>query len=116
MLGRAEEQRVKLTGACDEQPFDDLRDVDELTSSFFEVLTSTGKYYWIPLERVESVEFCWRHGSIGPHRYGRHENESRQFTPQAAVQTTRRGCGAHRSRTLLAPTRAGATYSRRTGS
>jgi type VI secretion system protein ImpE len=28
-----------------------------LTSSFFEVLTSTGKYYWIPLERVESVEF-----------------------------------------------------------
>jgi type VI secretion system protein ImpE len=57
LLAKAEEQRVKLTGTCDEKPFDDLRDVDELTASFFEVLTSTGKYFWIPLERVESVEF-----------------------------------------------------------
>ena len=28
-----------------------------MTASFFEVLTSTGKYFWIPLERVELVEF-----------------------------------------------------------
>lgn len=57
LLTKAEDQRVKLTGTCDDQPFDDFRDVDELTASFFEVLTSTGKYFWIPLERVESVEF-----------------------------------------------------------
>jgi type VI secretion system protein ImpE len=57
VLMRAEEQRPKLTGTADGQPFDDLRDLDDLTASFFEVLTSTGKYYWVPLERVEMVEF-----------------------------------------------------------
>ena len=38
-------------------PFDDFRDVDDLHAGFFEVLTTTGKYYWIPTERVASVEF-----------------------------------------------------------
>jgi type VI secretion system protein ImpE len=57
LLAQAEAERKKLTGTCNGQPFDDLRDLDDLTASFFEVLTSTGKYYWIPLERVESVEF-----------------------------------------------------------
>jgi type VI secretion system protein ImpE len=57
LLQQAEEQRPKLSGVCDGQPFTDLRDLDDLTASFFEVLTSTGKYYWIPMERVELIEF-----------------------------------------------------------
>lgn len=57
LLGDAEGQRVAPSGTCNGQPFDDLRDLDDLTSSFFEVLTSTGKYYWVPIEQVESVEF-----------------------------------------------------------
>jgi type VI secretion system protein ImpE len=57
MLAQAEEQRPKLHGTCDGQPFDDLRDLDDVTASFFEVLTSNGKYYWIPMERVESIDF-----------------------------------------------------------
>lgn len=57
LLGEAEEQRLKLSGTCDGRAFDDLRDIDDLTSSFFEVLTSNGKYYWIPMDRVELVEF-----------------------------------------------------------
>jgi type VI secretion system protein ImpE len=56
VLARAEEQRPHVAGTCDGKPFDDLRDLDDLTASSFEVLTSTGKYYWIPLERVELVE------------------------------------------------------------
>jgi len=56
LLVQAEEQRPKIAGTCDGKPFDDLRDLDDLTSSFFEVLTSTGKYYWIPMERVELIE------------------------------------------------------------
>jgi type VI secretion system protein ImpE len=28
-----------------------------VTAAVFEVLTSTGKYYWIPVERVRSIEF-----------------------------------------------------------
>jgi type VI secretion system protein ImpE len=56
LLIQAEEQRPKVPGTCDGKPFDDLRDLDDLTASFFEVLTSTGKYYWIPMDRVETVE------------------------------------------------------------
>jgi type VI secretion system protein ImpE len=57
LLERAEEERPKPNGICDGTAFDDLRDLDDLTASFFEVLTSNGKYYWIPIERTEVLEF-----------------------------------------------------------
>ncbi|MGH3185332.1 MAG: type VI secretion system accessory protein TagJ [Streptosporangiaceae bacterium] len=53
--------------------FDDLRDVDDMLAGSFEVLTTTGKYYWIPTERVASMEFhppkrprdlLWRRASV----------------------------------------------------
>lgn len=57
LLAAAEAARTHPRGRCNGRPFDDLRDLDDLTASVFEVLTGTGKYYWIPLERVELVEF-----------------------------------------------------------
>jgi len=57
LLAQCEEQRPKVTGTCNGQAFGELRDLDDLTASFFEVLTDTGKYYWIPLERVEMIDF-----------------------------------------------------------
>ncbi len=57
LLDEAERQRPVVSGACNGKPFDGLRDVDDLTAPFFEVLTSNGKYYWIPIERVELIEF-----------------------------------------------------------
>lgn len=57
LLDGAEAARRHLAGRCDGDSFDDLRDLDDLTASVLEVLTSTGKYFWIPLERVELVEF-----------------------------------------------------------
>jgi type VI secretion system protein ImpE len=63
LLAQAEEQRPKLAGTCDGQAFTDIRDLDDLTAPFFEVLTSNGKYYWIPMERVELVEF---HAAVRP--------------------------------------------------
>jgi type VI secretion system protein ImpE len=56
-----------------ETPFDDFRDVDDLCAGFFEVLTTTGKYFWVPTERVASIEFhpprrprdlAWRRATI----------------------------------------------------
>jgi type VI secretion system protein ImpE len=38
-------------------PFTDFRDADDLCSGFFEVLTTTGKCFWVPTERVALVEF-----------------------------------------------------------
>jgi type VI secretion system protein ImpE len=58
LLAEAEETRPRVAGTCDGEPFDDLRDLDDLTASFFEVLTTTGKYFWIPVEQVVEVEFA----------------------------------------------------------
>jgi type VI secretion system protein ImpE len=57
LLAAAEAERVAPRGTCGGQPFGEFRDCDDVTSSVFEVLTSTGKYYWIPFERVERIEF-----------------------------------------------------------
>lgn len=56
LLAEAEDKRPKVQGTCDGHPFDDFRDLDDVTACFFELLTSNGKYYWVPFERVESVE------------------------------------------------------------
>jgi len=57
LLTEAEEKRVRVHGECDGKAFDDFRDLDDVTSAFFETVTSTGKYYWIPIESVELIEF-----------------------------------------------------------
>jgi type VI secretion system protein ImpE len=57
LLDAAEAERPNFAGTREGKPFEDFRDIDDLTASFFEVLTSTGKYFWIPMERVELVEF-----------------------------------------------------------
>ena len=57
LLEEAERQRPAVAGTSGDQPFEDMRDIDDLTASFFEVLTSNGKYYWIPMERVALIEF-----------------------------------------------------------
>lgn len=57
LLARAEEIRPPVSGQRDDQPFDDMRDLDDVYGGIFEVLTSTGKYFWIPTERVDLVEF-----------------------------------------------------------
>ena len=57
ILADAEARRPHVQGVCDGTAFDDLRDLDDLTAPLLEVLTSTGKYFWVPLERIESLEF-----------------------------------------------------------
>jgi type VI secretion system protein ImpE len=57
LLARAEEIRPAVACVCDGLAAEDFRDLDDLTGSFFEVLTSNGKYYWIPIIRVETIEF-----------------------------------------------------------
>lgn len=56
LVGKAEAARPIVSGTMGGKPFDDLRDIDDLTGGVFEVLTSTGKFYWIPTERVLSID------------------------------------------------------------
>ena len=57
LLAQAEAERPKPSGTANGKPFDDFRDLDDLTAPVFEVLTSNGKYYWVPVESVELMEF-----------------------------------------------------------
>lgn len=57
LTAEAERLRPAVSGSCGDRPFTDFRDLDDLLSGVFEVLTKTGKYYWIPAERVERLEF-----------------------------------------------------------
>jgi type VI secretion system protein ImpE len=57
LLNQAEQQRPRVAGKCDGAPFEDIRDLDDLCASFFELLTTTGKYYWVPMSSVKILEF-----------------------------------------------------------
>jgi type VI secretion system protein ImpE len=57
VVEQAEASRVHPRGTCDGKPFDDLRDLDDVCAGVFEVLTSNGKYYWVPIESVALLEF-----------------------------------------------------------
>jgi type VI secretion system protein ImpE len=69
----AEELRPRVPGRAGDASFDDFRDADDLHAGFFEILTTTGKYFWVPTERVASVEFhpprrprdlAWRRATV----------------------------------------------------
>lgn len=59
ILAEADEKRARSPGRLGEggAGFEDFRDVDDLSAGFVEVLTSTGKYFWVPTERVDFMEF-----------------------------------------------------------
>src|SRR5215472_3515975 len=69
----AEQARPRTPGTHGDTAFDDLRDADDLLAGSFEVLTTTGKYFWIPTDRVQTLEFhapkrprdlLWRRASM----------------------------------------------------
>jgi type VI secretion system protein ImpE len=57
LAAQAEEARVHPAGQIGSGTFDDMRDADDVLASCFEVITTTGKYFWIPPERVTLLEF-----------------------------------------------------------
>jgi type VI secretion system protein ImpE len=56
LAAQAEEARIHPSGSMGQATFDDMRDADDLLATCFEVLTTTGKYFWIPPERVATLE------------------------------------------------------------
>lgn len=57
LLEEAEQSRPRPKGTCDGASFADFRDLDDRVSCILEVLTTQGNYYWIPIDRIESIEF-----------------------------------------------------------
>jgi type VI secretion system protein ImpE len=57
LAAEAEAVRPHPSGDAAATKFDDLRDGDDVLAGTFEVLTTTGKYFWVPIERVTRLEF-----------------------------------------------------------
>jgi type VI secretion system protein ImpE len=57
LIAKAEDSRPRVAGTCDDKPFDEIRDLDDLTAPVIEVLTANGTYYHIPWESIELIEF-----------------------------------------------------------
>jgi type VI secretion system protein ImpE len=56
-LAQAERERTPVSGTMDGVAFSDFRDLDDLTPSILEVLTSNGIYYWVSMNSVQSIQF-----------------------------------------------------------
>jgi type VI secretion system protein ImpE len=73
LLQQAEAARVHRSGTVDGKAFDDLRDLDDLSAAHLDVLTSTGKFYWVPIRLVERItlhkperqrDLIWRRATL----------------------------------------------------
>lgn len=73
LLREAEENRPPVAGQIDGQGFGDMRDLDDLFAPVIEVFSSTGKYFWVPTDTVETIVFdpperpcdlLWRRASM----------------------------------------------------
>jgi type VI secretion system protein ImpE len=57
LLTTAEDGRAPLSGTCDGTAFTEFRDLDDLFAAVIEIITSDGRYFWIPAELLSSLEF-----------------------------------------------------------
>lgn len=73
LVAEAEEARVHPSGTTSDGPFDDMRDGDDVLGCCFEAITTTGKYFWLPPERVIDMQLhplkrprdlFWRRASV----------------------------------------------------
>ncbi len=57
LVDEIEEERPVVQGTCDGVAFEDIRDQDDRTAYFMETITSNGKYFWLPFDSIDSIEF-----------------------------------------------------------
>jgi type VI secretion system protein ImpE len=69
----AEAARTASPVTIDDADHADFRDADDLCGGVMEVLTTTGKYFWIPIARIATIDFhapqrprdlAWRRASM----------------------------------------------------
>lgn len=96
LFQEAEQARPEVTCICNGEKFVGFRDLDDRVAGVLEVITSQGKYYWVPWQSIERLEFeppkvpmdlVYRRTQINvrggpegevyvPTRYGAAENET----------------------------------------
>ncbi|QDV25570.1 type VI secretion system accessory protein TagJ [Aureliella helgolandensis] len=56
LLQKASQAQPEVRGVCNGEEFVGIRDLDDRVAGVLEVITGTGKYYWVPWENIESLE------------------------------------------------------------
>jgi type VI secretion system protein ImpE len=56
LVAERDSLRSEVAGHADGEEFSDFRDLDDLSAGHIEVFTSTGKYFWIAVATIESIE------------------------------------------------------------
>jgi type VI secretion system protein ImpE len=102
MLKAADAARPPVPGANDGARFEDVRDLDDVLGPVLEVITADGKFYWVPIASLRSVEFdaperardlVWRPARIemADGRHGQIYIPALYVTPQSADAALRLG-------------------------
>lgn len=55
---RSKDIQATLNGSCDDQPFTIIQDLDDRFRGVAEILTASGKYFWVPWQNIQSLEFA----------------------------------------------------------
>ncbi|MEQ1827161.1 MAG: type VI secretion system accessory protein TagJ [Pirellula sp.] len=58
LLEKSDAVRSAVRGTCNGKPFDTLIDMDDRLRGVAEVLTATGKYFWLPWNHITSIQFA----------------------------------------------------------
>ena len=57
LVATALESESQVSGDSDGRPFEGMTDLDDLLGPTIEIYTATGKYYWLSVEQVISIDF-----------------------------------------------------------
>jgi type VI secretion system protein ImpE len=57
LLEQSDASRSSVHGTCNGADFDGFIDLDDRLRGVAEILTATGKYYWIPWNKIQSLRF-----------------------------------------------------------
>jgi type VI secretion system protein ImpE len=57
ILEKIEATRTPINGSCNGKSIDVLIDMDDRLRGMAEVLTATGKYFWVPWDQIASIKF-----------------------------------------------------------
>lgn len=57
LIATAQSERPATPCKCNDQPVADFSDLDDRVAGVLECITNTGKYYWVPFNKIVSLEF-----------------------------------------------------------
>lgn len=58
LLERSKSLQATVNGSCDGKVFSTVQDLDDRFRGVAEILTASGKYFWLPWQNIQNVDFA----------------------------------------------------------